>query len=335
MTPLRRAGRRRYPASVSVSDVVEAGRRFVEQQHRRLRGDRPRQLEQPSLAVGEPARRRLGEVAEPDPGERVDRDVASGHARGGARAGAGTTTAGMPVSWRSDGREEHVLDADEVVVGLRRLVRAQQRRRDRLRPGVPSGTGSPVDLESTRAGTTPVSAFTNVVLPLPFGPTSPRICLRACRGSRRRRRRRRRSSPRCRRPAGWPGLGDGRAAPAAARARASRVGRGSGTSPSSAVTGSSTSGGFVMPKRSRQPRPLRAVDRAMLQPRLDPSADPDEALGHEDHRQQQHRAVDDLVVLADLVAEQLDVEALRGSAAARRRTRRRAPGPTASRCRRR
>ena len=57
-----------------------------------------------------------------------------------------------------------------------------------------------------------------------------------------------------------------------------------------------------------QPRPLLALHRAMLRRVLDPVEDPDETLGCEDHHEEQHRAVDDLVVLADRVAEQIDVE---------------------------
>ena len=69
---------------------VEAGRRLVEQQDARIRGDRPRQLEQPSLAVGQPARGLLGQVAQTDPGERVDRDGPTGTLVPQHERGAGT-----------------------------------------------------------------------------------------------------------------------------------------------------------------------------------------------------------------------------------------------------
>jgi len=45
----------------------------------------------------------------------------------------------------------------------------------RLRPGTPNLTGTPATSNAPDAGTTPTSALRNVVLPLPFGPTSPRI----------------------------------------------------------------------------------------------------------------------------------------------------------------
>ena len=55
---------------------------------------------------------------------------------------------------------------------------------------------------------------------------------------------------------------------------------------------------------------MLALERAMLHRGLDPVEDSDETLGREDHHEQQHRAVDDLVVLADRIAEQIDVEFL-------------------------
>ncbi len=51
--------------------VVETGGRFVEHQHLRLRGNGAGDLEQPSLAVGEPPGRRLGVRAEPHPHDRI------------------------------------------------------------------------------------------------------------------------------------------------------------------------------------------------------------------------------------------------------------------------
>src|SRR5687768_8359572 len=48
----------------------------------------------------------------------------------------------------------------------------------------------------------------------------------------------------------------------------------------------------------------------MLEPPLDAMEDPDESFGEEDHHEQQHGSVDDLVVLTDLVTEQIDVQLL-------------------------
>ena len=111
---------------------VEARRRLVEQAHVGSARDRPRELEQSALTVREPARRFLGELAEPDPLERVDRDGPPGSfvTRHSGRRNHDGVTGVLAIG----GGDEHVLDARQVVVGLRRLVRAQHADA-RIRPG--------------------------------------------------------------------------------------------------------------------------------------------------------------------------------------------------------
>jgi hypothetical protein len=103
---------------------VEPRRRLIEQQHSRFRRDRPCELEEPALPVGEPTRGFFGAVTEADALERVDcncpsRALSTVHQRPQEPR---SEHARVPAIRRGD---EDVLHARQVVVGLRRLVRPQ------------------------------------------------------------------------------------------------------------------------------------------------------------------------------------------------------------------
>ena len=96
-------------------------------------------------------------------------------ARAGSSAGAPSTPTPMPGEATIGGRQQHVFEAREVRVGLRRLVRAQHTEAAHA-AGLRRARRVAAHLRRFRsAATTPVSALRNVVLPLPLGPTRPRI----------------------------------------------------------------------------------------------------------------------------------------------------------------